>query len=461
MYTYCVWTAFYKPRIKDLDVYILRNALPLLMNTTLTLNRVAGYLLLVFLPLLAGAAWAVEPIGHVLLVTGEAARVDAEGNRQPLADKAAVYEGDTLETGIGAMVQLKMVDNALLVLQPQSALAIKQYNFNGKAEDYAVRLDLIKGRARSVTGELGEANHDAFRLNTPIAAIGIRGTDFETTTTSTITRVRLNSGAIVIAPLGDDCPASALGPCANNNSLVLSEDLASPIAELRATDAAPRIIDLPDYESNDQGGINNSQQEEEQIHTENQADRIADQAGRTPTEPVVTPPGTPGTGEPPAPVVDQIHWGRWENISGLSGSTVDELVGTDKEILFRNDLFVLFRDGFLQLGQGQASFNLASYEAGILSGDQFSPVTVTNGNLFINFDERNFSTGLSFGSGQVAGLELSASGTVDNQGLLKSDQGSMKVLGGIAQDNNQVGYLFTHDLGNDMSLQGATQWQRP
>lgn len=459
MYTCCVWTAFYKPRIKDLDVYILRNALPLLMNTTLTLNRVAGYLLLVFLPLLAGVAWAVEPIGHVLLVTGEAARVDAEGNRQPLADKAAVYEGDTLETGIGAMVQLKMVDNALLVLQPQSALAIKQYNFNGKAEDYAVRLDLIKGRARSVTGELGEANHDAFRLNTPIAAIGIRGTDFETTTTSTITRVRLNSGAIVIAPLGDDCPASALGPCANNNSLVLSEDLASPIAELRATDAAPRIIDLPDYESNDQGGINNSQQEEEQIHTENQAERLVSRIGRNTGEEGL--PEEPGVIEPPAPVIDNIHWGRWENINGLSGATVSDLSGTDKELLFRNDLFVLFRDGFLQLGAGQASFNLSSYEAGVLTGDQFSPVTVTNGSLFINFDERKFDTALTFGSGVVAGLELSASGAINGQGLFGSDQGGTRVLGGLTDDNNQVGYLFTHDLGNDMSLQGATQWQRP
>ena len=31
---------------------------------------------------------------------------------------------------------------------------------------------------RSVTGQWGEASRDRFRLNTPIAAIGVKGTDF-------------------------------------------------------------------------------------------------------------------------------------------------------------------------------------------------------------------------------------------------------------------------------------------
>ena len=31
---------------------------------------------------------------------------------------------------------------------------------------------------RSITGQWGEAARDRFRLNTPIAAIGVRGTDF-------------------------------------------------------------------------------------------------------------------------------------------------------------------------------------------------------------------------------------------------------------------------------------------
>lgn len=392
-------------------------------------------------------AMASGPVGHVLLVAGEAARVDGEGNRQPLADKSPVFEGDTLETGAGSRLQVKMVDNALLVIQPKSRLVIRQYNYDAQNPSAsAARLDLVKGRARSVTGDLGEANHDAFRLNTPIAAIGIRGTDFETSTTDELTRVRLNSGAIVISPLGEGCPAVALGPCDSANSLLLNEELESPVAELRATDTAPRIIDLPEYESSDQGGIND-QKEEEHINAEEQAERIV--AGAKPTPPAL-----------PEGWVDEVHWGRWESVSGVEGTTVSELVNADKEILFNNGVFVLFRDGFTTLGKGQASFYLQSYQAGVLNGNAYTPVTISNGSLAINFDERKFNTGLTMGSGVVNGLQLNASGTIDSSGLLKSNQGNMSVLGGLTEDV-QAGYLFTHTINESMSLQGATQWQQP
>jgi hypothetical protein len=401
-------------------------------------------------------ALGADPVGHVLLVNGAAERVDAGGSRQALADKAAVYEGDTLETAAGALLQIKMIDKALLVLQANSTLLIQTYRYNPEGADAnAVRLDLVKGRARSVTGDLGESNHDAFRLNTPIAAIGIRGTDFETSTTGSLTRVRLNSGAIVISPLSDDCPATAFGPCISSNSLLLTEELESPVAELRATDAAPRLIELPEYDADDQGSLN-EQKEEERIHAENQAERIvgAAEERRRPREFV------------PAPLpegwVDQIHWGRWgEAPAGVEAPSSASLRQQGKETLFRNDLFVLFRDGFVSMGSGQASFALQSAQAGIVNGDSFTPVTIADGKLMINFNERAFDTGLTFGSDMVKGLSLNASGTIDSSGLFRSDGGNMGVLGALAEDNKQAGYLFSHSLNDTMSLQGATQWQSP
>lgn len=402
------------------------------------------------------SAWSLEPVGHVLMAVGQVVRMDSEGKLHALGDKQPVFEGDTLQTAEGARAQLKMVDNALLVLQSETSVVISRYQFDPSApEGNAARIDLVKGRLRSVTGDLGEANHDAFRLNTPIAAIGIRGTDFETTSSDEVTRVRLNSGAVVISALGDDCSASALGPCESGNSLLLTEALDSPVAELRAADRIPRIIDLPDYESDDQSSTLDEQKEEEKITSEKQTDRIVDKVTRPGDS------GNPGTQEPEIPRVDQVFWGRWTSVANLDGATVEEMVESDKEILFRNDLFVLFRDGFLMLGSGDASFELDSYQAGLLSGGVFTPVTIVDGKLFINFDEREFSTDLTFGSGQVSGLNLNASGTVNGQGHLLGDQGNMTVLGGLAEGNTQAGYLFTHSLSDTVSLQGATQWQLP
>lgn len=446
-------TAGRQVRAMDTEV---GNAMSLIYKMNVKLLQMAGPVLVALSCVLANGVLAFEPVGHVLLVTGDATRIDAEGASHSLADRSPVFEGDTLETASAATMQIKMVDNALLVLQPQSTLVIHQYNFRAESPDgYAVRLDLVKGRARSVTGDLGESNHDAFRLNTPIAAIGIRGTDFETSTTGSLTRVRLNSGAIVISPLSDDCPATAFGPCISSNSLLLTEELESPVAELRATDAAPRLIELPEYDADDQGSLN-EQKEEERIHAENQAERIvgAAEERRRPREFV------------PAPLpegwVDQIHWGRWgEAPAGVEAPSSASLRQQGKETLFRNDLFVLFRDGFVSMGSGQASFALQSAQAGIVNGDSFTPVTIADGKLMINFNERAFDTGLTFGSDMVKGLSLNASGTIDSSGLFRSDGGNMGVLGALAEDNKQAGYLFSHSLNDTMSLQGATQWQSP
>jgi len=443
---------------------LLNKTLNKIKNIAASFHRGAGFMALALCLVASSFALGADPVGHVLLVNGAAERVDAQGARQALADKAAVYEGDTLETTAGALLQIKMIDKALLVLHANSALLIHTYRYNPEdADTNAVRLDLSKGRARSVTGDLGESNHDAFRLNTPIAAIGIRGTDFETNTNDKRTRVRLNSGAIVIAPLGESCPATALGPCKTDNSLLLTDELASPVAELRATDTAPRIIELPDYESDIQGSIN-EQKEEENISVENQADRIISAiTGNKPDQ----------GGEQPGDWVDQIHWGRWEKVQGVEGATVGDHVAENKEILFQNDVFVLFRDGFVSLGQGQASFSLQSYQAGTLEAGQYTPVTLSNGQLAINFDEGKFATSLTATSGAVSGaglniatstgikgLDLNASGTIDGRGMFRSDQGNMDVFGGLADGGNQAGYLFNHSISDTMSLQGATQWQR-
>jgi FecR protein len=431
----------------------------------MAVNRISTSLLAVLLLLFSALSLAAEEVGQVLMVTGPASRLGADGADESLADKSAIFEGDTISTGDGSVMQLKMVDNALLILQPKTTLVIHRYHYPmGKVSEYAARIDLVKGRVRSVTGDLGESNHDAFRLNTPIAAIGIRGTDFEAATDGQTTRVRLHRGAIVIAPLDDQCDVAALGPCSTDGSLLLTDELGSPVAELRATDSAPRIIELPDFDLDDQSL--NDQHDEEHINSENRADEVVDNIqGQTPGGGGPGGGGNPDGGFTPVEVPeewqDQIHWGRWETVSFLTtGPTVDELVASDKEILFKNDLFVLFRDEFVSLGNGQASFQLQSAQAGVLTATAFTPVVIKNGSLMIDFDDRKFQTQLAFTGGAVEGLVLQSNGTVDNLGLFRG-QGSMEVYGGLAGDNSQAGYLFIHDIDNETSLQGATQWQQP
>lgn len=420
------------------------------------LCRLINFCLCILVMAYASVVAAGDSVGQVMLATGEATRQAGNGQPEPLRDGAQVYAGDTLQTGKGSVLQLKMVDNALLILQADSRVLIEAYTFN-KAEpsSQVAKITLHKGRVRSVTGQLGESNHDAFRLNTPIAAIGIRGTDFETSTNEDVTRVRLNSGAIVLSAFNDSCLPEGVGPCMSDKSLLLTDDLESPVAELRSTDSAPRLIQLQDYQSDDQTGTDDETTEKDAIVSQQQAGNIvgrvdAGKGGASPGDRL------------PDGWQDKIHWGRWDRIQLQDTPSVSELVEDDKEILFANDVFVLFRDpGFSVLGNDKASFYLLDSQAVIAGDGNYSPVNISGGSLSIDFGERQFDTSLSVNSSYTGSLALNASGTVDSLGMFRSDTGNMEVYGGLSAAGEQAGYLFNHALSENLSIQGATQWQRP
>ncbi|GIX30010.1 MAG: hypothetical protein KatS3mg124_0482 [Porticoccaceae bacterium] len=407
----------------------------------------------------APAATAAEPAvaGRVLLAAGPAERRFGAGERAPLQRGDPVYEGDLLVTGAGALLQLKMVDDALLILQAESELSIDAYRFDPDRPDaQAARLTLHRGRVRSITGRLGESNRKAFRLNTPIAAIGIRGTDFEVVTDARVTRVRLNRGAVVLAPFGETCRPESLGPCETDRALVLTRDLASPVAELHLEDGVPRLIPPQRFD----GRLSASDPLAEGLLPEERAGEVRDRAEEGSGPPPGGGGGGAGGGLPPD-FVDKIHWGRWSRIP-LEEIPLAVEAGADKETLFAGDVFVLYRDGdFSRLGTDRVEFHLHEVAAVMIAPGLYLPVTVEGGRLAVDFSARTFTTALDLQSAAIGRLALSASGVIAERGLFASREGNMQVLGGFTQGGEQAGYLFQHDLGGGRAVEGVTHWVAP
>jgi hypothetical protein len=140
--------------------------------------------------------------------------------------------------------------------------------------------------------------------------------------------------------------------------------------------------------------------------------------------------------------------------------TATELTAAGLSPLFSDPLLVLFRDGYTRLGSGTASFRLDAGVAYLGDAATLQTVPISAGSLQLDFDRRRFDTNLSVRL-PGASLPLSASGTLDAQGLLRGTAGNMQVLGGLSNDNTQAGYLFDHTLDNGDTLRGATQWRQP
>ena len=123
----------------------------------------------------------VEPAGLVQLVDGQVQQTSLAGQTKEMHKGDTVNEGDTLSSGSKASAKIKLRDGGLITMRQDTQLKIDSYKFNGKQDGTEQSFfSLFKGGFRSVTGLIGKLHKKNYRIVTPNAVIGIRGTDHET-----------------------------------------------------------------------------------------------------------------------------------------------------------------------------------------------------------------------------------------------------------------------------------------
>lgn len=169
---------------------------------------------LAFALLLALAGWqtvgAAETAGHIQTVVGSAKVFDATGKERDVKRGDEIRAGDRIVTGDQSLVQVKFTDGAYVSVRTNTDVALEQYKHDEKApKESGAILKLARGALRSITGLIGAVNPDGYRVVTPTATIGIRGTDHEpvfipapkageTSIGTPGTYDKVNSGATVI-----------------------------------------------------------------------------------------------------------------------------------------------------------------------------------------------------------------------------------------------------------------------
>ncbi len=148
------------------------------------MNRFTRRLLAAGLAAAAGLAWAQAPsapdgtpdAAQVLLSEGATMLVRGASYSMPVRADVPIRSGDRIRTGPDGRVQLRFTDGAMISIRPGSDFRVESYSFD------AVRqrgfFELIQGSMRAVSGSIGKRDRDDWRLRTPTATIGIRGTAF-------------------------------------------------------------------------------------------------------------------------------------------------------------------------------------------------------------------------------------------------------------------------------------------
>ena len=418
------------------------------------LNRWWSAVVLIAMCLLTTAAMASQVVGEVTLTIGKSKIERAAGESEPQKG-GSVQEGDVVRTTDNGHVHIRFIDGARVSVRPNSVFRIHEFKYS-PADPAAsvVRLSLDSGEARSISGAAAQAAKERFRLNTPLVAIGVKGTDFVTQVSKDIIRVTVNQGAIVMAPFDNGCRVESLGVCNTLRAKELTAEMLGQALVYRLGTADPSFQDVSKV-----GQIDSTKLLKLNRQLREGSDKLlaSDTEAKNPLSAVGA---------------NRLIWGRWARdpiandnltvpfLEALRGNEVT--VGDGSYFLFREPTNV----NLLPTLTTKTDFGLKSSSAYYRNAaNEMVPAAVQSGSLSIDFGAKTFATQLGL-SAEGTGLQsYSQSGTINaGTGIFLGRSGpeaapTSSLAGAISLDARQVGYLFKTQIGRGTFV-GATLWGR-
>lgn len=427
--------------------------------------------------LAAGIAQAGEA-ARIVFVAGEA-RV--AGNSVALGH--AVQEGDEIVTGADGYVYLKTIDNGFLILRPASRARIVAYHVDAQnPANTRIKLELVNGVARSISGQAVKQARQNFRFNTPVAAIGVRGTDFTVFTDQETSRVAVVSGGVVVSGFSATCGPEGSGPCEGKSSRELFANQSGQLLQVRKGQVIPQLLPSsnlsPDSSApprNDEPGSKTSSSNAQSLLTadvsldpQKNVDLLARFRALTTQPPVTSNPVPSPAPEEPRKII----WGRWQPLLDQPANMdIVKLVDAKAQLLAINSYFAVLRSRGADWqipATGTAGFALKQSEAYILDEPtrKFSAARLENGQLLVDFAKASFSTSFDLVSQQNERFKFKALGDVSHDGqLLGANQlilpTNMSVSGVLGPENGgSAAYIFQGRVDSQRQATGITYWTK-
>ncbi len=399
-------------------------------------------------------AHASQVVGELTLIIGKANIERAAGPTEPQKG-GSVQEGDVIRTTDNGHVHIRFIDGARVSVRPNSVFRIHEFKYS-PADPAAsvVRLSLDAGEARSISGAAAQAAKERFRLNTPLVAIGVKGTDFVTQVSKDVIRVTVNQGAIVMAPFDSACKAENLGVCNTLRAKELTAEMLGQALVYRLGSADPSFQNVGKPGQSDNTKL---------LQLDRQTRETADKPLASDTE-----------AKNPLNAVNnnRLIWGRWarDPIANdqLTVPFLEAMRGN--EVTVGDGYYFLFREpsqiNLLPTLTTKTDFGLKSSSAYYRNAaNEMVPATVSAGTLSIDFGAKTFATQLGL-SAEGTGLQsFTQSGTINSgTGIFLGRSGpeanpTSSLAGAISLDARQAGYLFKTQIGRGTFV-GATLWGR-
>lgn len=148
---------------------------------------------------------AANPVGTVHAVSVYAYGTVPGAARTALFQNDSVFSGQLVETVEKGGLSILFNDGTEFRLGPAASMTLDKFVYNAKEKKGALAINMMSGMFRFTTGRI---NKEGVQLKTPVATIGIRGTDFgvavEKSTGNTI--IQVFTGAVAVTTKSHTTP---------------------------------------------------------------------------------------------------------------------------------------------------------------------------------------------------------------------------------------------------------------
>jgi len=163
-------------------------------------------ILAAFAALAAGIALVpaakAQTIGVAATVRNDVAQVKGAA-ALPISAGEDVVRNEVVRTGAASSTKLVFSDSTNLAVGPVSTVTLDRFVFAGDSNYQQATVNLVRGAFRFSTGS---SDKRAYKINTPVATIGVRGTELDILSERARTVATLNEGqAIVCTRSGAKC----------------------------------------------------------------------------------------------------------------------------------------------------------------------------------------------------------------------------------------------------------------
>jgi hypothetical protein len=453
----------------------------------------------------AGMASAV-PVARVSLAVGEATLFKPNGVSSVLARGVELSEQDRVVTGKSGMVMLVFSDQGRVAIRPESELVIRKYEDDPSGQATQLQLELMRGTVRQISGQAAQRQPDRYRLNTPIAAIGVRGTDFLAKATQGSVQTYVHEGAITVQPMqmGQSVGAQMLSVAGQSQYLLARAEGAVELRHVVAEETERTFgfrLGKPTVVAAQQGGASGAPARSQaaadtpllaqattasrggwvstsEPHTVESIRPAADGGTPSATAPAQPPAQPPVQSPVQPPVVDagppplpemvalprQLVWGRFSDAAQLPLSLPEAYAQASKGrqvTVGELGSYALWREGASTLAplRGTVDFAMAAGEGNYSAGGQTTALSLSQPLLQVDFDRMQFSTRLSMVAANVPAAQLNVSGKINTEGVFLGKTADQRVAGALNALGTEAGYLFQLNAPTGV-YNGLTLWTK-